>query len=137
MDSKELIIEAGYTANQYGKDWWCDRQLFYFLAWRDILLRYKQTEIGIAKALLRAFLAMVVFSSLMKLPSKRIHFPILVFVAMLPWQLFSTVLTECRNSLITKANLICQVNFRRLIMLANVRYFVFISGEPYLVVWQK
>jgi lipopolysaccharide transport system permease protein len=73
MDSKELIIEAGRTENQYWKDLWRYRELFYFLAWRDILVRYKQTVIGIAWALIRPFLTMVVFTvvfgNLAKLPS--------------------------------------------------------------------
>ena len=69
----DLIIEAGRTESQYWRDLWRYRELFYFLAWRDILVRYKQTVIGIAWALIRPFLTMVVFtvvfSLLAKLPS--------------------------------------------------------------------
>lgn len=121
MSSKELIIEAGRSESQYWKDLWRYRELFYFLAWRDILVRYKQTVIGMAWALIRPFLTMVVFtivfSSLAKLPSEgNAPYPILVYAAMLPWQFFSGALTECSNSLITNANLLSKVYFPRLIV---------------------
>jgi lipopolysaccharide transport system permease protein len=116
----ELLIEAGRTKKQYWRDIWQYRELFYFLAWRDILVRYKQTAIGIAWALIRPFLTMVVFSvifgSLAKLPSAGVPYPILVFSAMLPWQFFSNSLSECSNSLISNANLISKVYFPRLIV---------------------
>ncbi|MDB9487739.1 ABC transporter permease [Dolichospermum circinale CS-534/05] len=116
----ELIIEAGRTEKQYWQDLWRYRELFYFLAWRDILVRYKQTAIGIAWALIRPFLTMVVFTvvfgQLAKLPSAGAPYPILVFSAMLPWQLFSNSLSECSNSLITNANLLSKVYFPRLVV---------------------
>jgi lipopolysaccharide transport system permease protein len=116
----ELIIEAGRTEKQYWKDLWRYRDLFYFLAWRDILVRYKQTAIGILWALIRPFLTMVVFTvvfgSLAKLPSEGVPYPILVFSAMLPWQFFSNSLSECSNSLISNSNLISKVYFPRLIV---------------------
>jgi lipopolysaccharide transport system permease protein len=116
----ELIIEAGRADRQYWKDLWRYRELFYFLAWRDILVRYKQTAIGMAWALIRPFLTMVVFSvvfgSLAKLPSEGVPYPILVFAAMLPWQFFANSLSECSNSLIGNANLISKVYFPRLIV---------------------
>jgi lipopolysaccharide transport system permease protein len=94
--------------------------LFYFLAWRDILVRYKQTAIGIAWALIRPFLTMIVFTvvfgTLAKLPSEGVPYPILVFAAMLPWQFFANSLSECSNSLITNSNLISKVYFPRLIV---------------------
>jgi lipopolysaccharide transport system permease protein len=108
-----LIIEAGKTEKQYWQDIWKYRELFYFLAWRDILVRYKQTFIGIAWALIRPFLTMVVFTvvfgNIAKLPSGGVPYPILVFSAMLPWQFFSNSLSECSNSLITNSNLISLV----------------------------
>jgi len=117
---QEFIIEAGRTEQQYWKDLWRYRELFYFLAWRDILVRYKQTAIGMAWALIRPFLTMVVFSivfgQLAKLPSQGVPYPILVFTAMLPWQFFANSLSECSNSLITNANLISKVYFPRLIV---------------------
>ncbi|WP_404786671.1 ABC transporter permease [Altericista sp. CCNU0014] len=116
----ELIIEAGRAERQYWKDLWRYRELFYFLAWRDILVRYKQTAIGMAWALIRPFLTMVVFSvvfgNLAKLPSEGVPYPILVFAAMLPWQFFANSLSECSNSLIGNANLISKVYFPRLIV---------------------
>ncbi len=116
----ELLIEAGRSEKQYWRDLWRYRELFYFLAWRDILVRYKQTAIGIAWALIRPFMTMVVFTvvfgNLAKLPSEGVPYPILVFSAMLPWQFFANSLSECSNSLITNSNLISKVYFPRLIV---------------------
>ena len=116
----KLVIEAGRAERQYWKDLWRYRELFYFLAWRDILVRYKQTAIGIAWALIRPFLTMIVFTvvfgTLAKLPSEGVPYPILVFAAMLPWQFFANSLSECSNSLITNSNLISKVYFPRLIV---------------------
>lgn len=129
--SKELIIEAGRTERQYWKDLWRYRELFYFLAWRDILVRYKQTAIGIAWALIRPFLTMVVFSfvfgKLANLPSEGAPYPILVFAAMLPWQFFANALSECSNSLIDNANLISKVYFPRLIVPASAVIVSFVD----------
>ncbi|MFB2773269.1 ABC transporter permease [Pelatocladus sp. BLCC-F211] len=117
---QELVIEAGRTERQYWKDIWRYRELLYFLAWRDILVRYKQTAIGIAWALIRPFLTMVVFTvvfgNLAKLPSEGSPYPILVFSAMLPWQFFANALSESSNSLISNANLVSKVYFPRLIV---------------------
>jgi lipopolysaccharide transport system permease protein len=116
----ELIIEAGRTERQYWQDLWRYRELFYFLAWRDILVRYKQTAIGVAWALIRPFLTMVVFSvvfgQLAKLPSQGAPYPILVFSALLPWQFFANSLSECSDSLINNANLLSKVYFPRLVV---------------------
>jgi lipopolysaccharide transport system permease protein len=121
MNSKELIIEAGRTESQYWRDLWKYRELFYFLAWRDILVRYKQTVIGMAWALIRPFLTMVVFTfvfgNLAKLPPEgTAPYPIMVFAALLPWQFFSGALSECSNSLVANANLLSKVYFPRLIV---------------------
>jgi lipopolysaccharide transport system permease protein len=120
METKELIIEAGHAENQYWKDLWSYQELLYFLAWRDILVRYKQTAIGIAWALIRPFLTMIVFTvvfgNLAKLPSGGAPYPILVFAAMLPWQFFANALSECSNSLLINANMISKVYFPRLIV---------------------
>lgn len=116
----ELVLEAGRAERQYWQDLWRYRELLYFLAWRDILVRYKQTIIGLAWALIRPFLTMVVFTivfgNLAKLPSGGAPYPILVFAAMLPWQFFSNALSECSSSLIGNANLISKVYFPRLII---------------------
>ena len=120
MPNRELIIEAGRTEQQYWKDLWNYRELFYFLAWRDILVRYKQTVIGILWALIRPLLIMVVFTvvfgKLAKLPSEGVPYPILVFAAMLPWQFFANAFSESSNSLIGNANLISKVYFPRLVI---------------------
>jgi lipopolysaccharide transport system permease protein len=120
----KIVIEAGHSERQYWKDLWHFRELFYFLAWRDILVRYKQTFIGIAWAVIRPLLTMailvVVFNKLAKLPSDGIApYPILVFAAMLPWQFFSTSLSEASNSLVVNSNLISKVYFPRLIVPAS------------------
>jgi lipopolysaccharide transport system permease protein len=120
----ELVIEAGRVEGQYWKDLWKYRELFYFLAWRDFLVRYKQTVIGIAWALVRPLLTMVVFTvvfgKIAKLPSEgAAPYSILVFAAMLPWQFFSTSLTESSNSLIANPNLISKIYFPRLIVPAS------------------
>src|SRR5256885_5577694 len=93
-----LVIEAGRTELNYWRDLWRYRELFYFLAWRDILVRYKQTVIGIGWALIRPLLTTivltVVFNRVAKLPSAgSAPYTILVFAGMLPWQVFSTVVS--------------------------------------------
>ena len=118
----ELIIEAGRAERQYWRDLWRYRELFYFLAWRDILVRYKQTAIGVAWALIRPLLTMLVFtviySKVAGLTSV-IPYAILVFAALLPWQFFATALAEASNSLIGNANLISKVYFPRLVVPAG------------------
>ena len=115
-----LVIEAGRTELHYWKDLWRYRHLFYFLAWRDILVRYKQTVIGLAWALIRPILTMVVFvivfGKLAKLPSDGVPYPILVFAALLPWQFFSNAFTEAANSLISNSHMISKVYFPRLVV---------------------
>lgn len=119
----EIVIEPRKKAAYYWRELFQYRELFYFLAWRDILVRYKQTAIGIAWCLLRPLLTMVVFSlvfgRLAKLPSDSVPYPLLVFAAMLPWQLFAGALSDCSNSLIANANLLTKVYFPRLIVPAS------------------
>jgi len=146
-DQTEIIIEAGRTETQYWKDLYRYRELFYFLSWRDILVRYKQTVIGIAWALIRPFLTMVVFTivfgKLAKLPSEGAPYPILVFSAVLPWQFFVNALSETSNSLISNANLISKIYFPRLIIPASsvITSFVdfLISGVILvaLIIWYQ
>ena len=122
-NSNRIVIEAGRTELHYWKDIWWYRELFYFLSWRDILVRYKQTAVGIAWALLRPFLTMVVFTvifgKLGNFPSEGVPYPILVFAAMLPWQFFANSLSEASNSLLGNANLISKIYFPRLIIPAS------------------
>ena len=123
MERDVLIIEAGRTERHYWADLWRYRELFYFLAWRDLVVRYKQTAIGVAWSVLRPVLTMVVFTlvfgKLAKLPSENVPYPILVFAALLPWQLFATAFSEAGNSLISNANMISKVYFPRLIVPAS------------------
>lgn len=131
QQQSELVIEAGRIERHYWQDLWRYRELFYFLAWRDILVRYKQTVIGMAWALIRPFLTMIVFTivfgRLAKLPSEGVPYPILVFAAMLPWQFFANALSECSNSLISNANLISKVYFPRLIVPASAVVVSFVD----------
>ncbi|MEM9542516.1 MAG: ABC transporter permease [Cyanobacteria bacterium P01_E01_bin.42] len=131
MPKTELIIEAGKTEQQYWQDLWHYRELFYFLAWRDILVRYKQTVVGVTWALLQPFATMVVltvvFGKLAKLPSEGAPYPILVFAAMLPWQFFANSLANCSNSLVGNANLISKVYFPRLIVPASAIVVSFVD----------
>jgi lipopolysaccharide transport system permease protein len=121
MSQNEVIIEAGRSEANYWHDLWRYRELFYFLAWRDILVRYKQTVIGVVWALVRPFVTMVVltivFNKVAKLPSTgAAPYALLVFAAMLPWQFFSSALSDASNSLTGNANLISKVYFPRLIV---------------------
>jgi lipopolysaccharide transport system permease protein len=116
-----LILESGRTELNYWSDLWHYRELFAILAWRDVAVRYKQTVIGAAWAVVRPFLTMVVFSvvfgKLAKLPSDgTAPYPLLVFAGMLPWFLFSSILGEASGSLLSNANLISKVYFPRLIV---------------------
>lgn len=121
---EELVIEAGRIEKQYWRDLWQYRELFYFLAWRDILVRYKQTVIGVAWALIRPLVTMVVFTVIFgriaKLPSVgTAPYAVLVYAALLPWQFFATSLTESSNSLISNVSLISKIYFPRLIIPAG------------------
>jgi lipopolysaccharide transport system permease protein len=136
----ELVIEAGRTERQYWRDLWRYRELFYFLAWRDLLVRYKQTVVGVAWSLIRPFLTMivltVVFGKFGRMPSGGVPYPILVFCGLLPWQFFSTALSESGNSLVSNANLISKVYFPRLVVPASsiITSFVdFIISALFLV----
>ena len=115
----KLIIEPGMTAKNYWRDLWNYRELMYFLAWRDVAVRYKQTAIGIVWALIRPALTMLVFVGfrrLVGLPAGSIPEPLLVFAAVLPWQFCSSALTDTANSLVGNANLVSKVYFPRLVI---------------------
>src|SRR5271157_299806 len=110
----ELIIEAGRAERHYWRDLWQYRELFRVLAWRDVAVRYKQTVIGAAWALIRPSLTMVVFTvvfgRIAKLPSDgSAPYPLMVFAGMLPWIFFSTALNDASGSLIGNSNLISKV----------------------------
>lgn len=115
------ILEPERAQSDYWHDLWHYRELFAILAWRDVAVRYKQTVVGVAWALIRPFLTMVVFTVIFghiaKLPSDgAAPYPMLVFAGLLPWFLFSSVLSEASNSMVGNANLISKVYFPRLIV---------------------
>ena len=134
-----LVIEAGHTERQYWRDLWRFRELFYLLAWRDFLIRYKQTVVGVAWALIRPFLTMLVLTLVMKvgkLPPGGVPAPLFVFVAMLPWQFFSTAMAESGSSLVNNSNLISKIYFPRLVVPAGsviVSFVDFLIAGAFLV----
>jgi homopolymeric O-antigen transport system permease protein len=140
----KLVIEAGSTAKNYWRDLWRYRELMYFLAWRDVAVRYKQTVIGVAWALLRPAITMLVFVAFGRLvgvvPS-RVPAPVWVFAAVMPWQFFSTALTDSSNSLISNSNLISKVYFPRVIVpaasiiTALVEFLITLSMLALLMAW--
>jgi len=99
---------------------WAYRELLYFLIWRDIKVRYKQTVLGAAWAILQPFLTMVVFSvflgHLARVPSDGIPYPLFAYCALLPWQLFAQALAQSGNSMVASRNLITKVYFPRLVI---------------------
>jgi lipopolysaccharide transport system permease protein len=118
-----VIIEAGVADKHYWRDLWSFRELLFFLAWRDILVRYKQTVIGVAWSVIRPLMTMIVFTvvfgKLAGLPSNGVPYPIFVFSALLPWQFFSNSLSDSSNSLLSNAGMISKVYFPRLIVPAS------------------
>ncbi len=118
---QEVILEAGRAERHYWFELWQYRELCRVLAWRDVTVRYKQTVIGAAWALIRPFLTMVVFTvifgKLANLPSDgTAPYAIMVFAGMLPWTFFSSALADASSSLLGNANLISKVYFPRLIV---------------------
>ncbi|MBT1704889.1 ABC transporter permease [Chryseosolibacter indicus] len=120
----DILIEPGRSEKNYWRDLWRYKELFYILSWRDIKIRYKQTVIGAAWSVIRPLLTMIVFtiifSRVAKLPTEgTAPYAIMVFAGLLPWQFFSTSLSEASNSLIGNTNLITKVYFPRLIIPAS------------------
>jgi lipopolysaccharide transport system permease protein len=123
-DSQEIPwLEIRPTSGWFSLDLrelWFYRELAYFLAWREIKVRYKQTAIGVAWAVLQPLAMMLVFTvffgKLGNMPSEGIPYPLFTFAALLPWQLFSRTITECTNSLIADQRLITRVYFPRIII---------------------
>lgn len=141
MRPKQGIIGVDF------KELWRYRELFGFLAWRDILIRYKQTAIGICWAVLQPVLTMIVFTVIFgrvaKLPSGGAPYSVMTFAALLPWQFFSNAMTQSSQSLVSSTNLITKIYFPRLIIPASatisgavdfVIAFVILLG---LMVWYK
>jgi lipopolysaccharide transport system permease protein len=119
-ESFDLIIEPRQSVRHFWRDLWQYRELFYFLSWRDVLVQYKQTVVGVLWSVLRPLLTMLVFTfifgRLARLPSEGIPYPALVFCGMLPWHFFAVALSESSNSLVGNANLISKIYFPRLII---------------------
>lgn len=146
-DEYQLIIEAGRSEFHYWRELWQFRELLWFLSWRDILVRYKQTAIGIAWSVLRPLLTMVIFTiifgTLAKLPSDGVPYPIMVFAAMLPWHFFANSLSECSNSLIANSSILTKVYFPRLIVptsavIVNLfEFFISFAILAALMVWYR
>ena len=121
MSDATLVLEAGRAEEHYWRDLWRYRELFSVLAWRDVAVRYKQTVIGAAWAVLRPFLTMVIFTVIFgrvaKLPSDgAAPYALMVFAGLLPWSLFSAALTGAAESMVSNANLIGKVYFPRIIV---------------------
>jgi lipopolysaccharide transport system permease protein len=120
---RELVLEANSVELHYWQDLWRFRELFYFLAWRDILVRYKQTVVGVAWAVIRPLLTMIVltfvFGRLAKMESGGTPYPILVMCGLLPWQFFSNAMSESGQSLVRNSGMISKVYFPRLIVPAS------------------
>lgn len=120
IDSQTIVIEAGRAERHYWRDIWRYRELLFFLVWRDLLVRYKQTVLGVAWAWLKPLITMlvftVVFGKLAKLPSGDTPYAILVFAGLLPWLFFSNAVAETGNSLVSNSHLISKVYFPRIII---------------------
>jgi homopolymeric O-antigen transport system permease protein len=134
-----LIIEPGRQERNYWHDLWRYRELFYVLAWRDLSVRYKQTVMGVAWAVIRPLLTMVVFTVIFGRianlpPDGNAPYPLLVFAAMLPWTFFASGLSDASNSLIGNVNLITKVYFPRLIMPAATMVVAFADFLVTLVI---
>jgi lipopolysaccharide transport system permease protein len=131
---QEIVIEAGRAERRYWRDLWTYRELLVFLAWRDILVRYKQTVIGVLWALIRPLLTIlvftIVFGKLARLPSEGVPYPVMVCAAMLPWQFFANAFSEAGNSLVANTNLISKVYFPRLMIPASA---VIVSFVDFLI----
>ena len=120
----DLILEPGRAEKNYWRDLWRYRELFIILAWRDISVRYKQTVIGVAWAVVRPLLTTLVFTVVFSKignvkPPPGVPFALFVMAANLPWQFFATAMSEASNSLIGNANLISKIYFPRLIIPAG------------------
>jgi lipopolysaccharide transport system permease protein len=119
----DIVIESKKPIGHYWKDLWKFRSLFLFLAWRDLLVRYKQTAIGVSWSVLRPFLTLVVFTVIFgmiaNLPDQGFPYALLVAAGMIPWQFFSNSFADSSMSLISNSNLVSKIYFPRLIVPAS------------------
>jgi lipopolysaccharide transport system permease protein len=145
--SEETVISADRLGRRYLADLWRHRELFVFLAWRDLLVRYKQTVAGLAWSIVRPLLTMLiltlVFSKLGSMPSLGAPYPLLVLCGVLPWQFVSTALAEGGNSLVANTGLISKVYFPRLLipaatlLTALVDFFICLVLLMALLFWYR
>jgi lipopolysaccharide transport system permease protein len=116
----QFTIEAGKAERHYWLDLYRFRELFYILAWRDIVVRYKQSVMGVLWAVLQPLLTMaifvVIFGKVANLPSEGVPYPVYVFAALLPWMFFATSFGNVGNSLVSNSSLISKIYFPRLII---------------------
>ena len=123
IDDNIEVLEPGKRFSSYWGELWQYRELFYFLSWRDFLVRYKQTVLGVAWSVIRPILTMIVFTvvfgKLAKFPSEGVPYAIMVYCALLPWQFFATTFSEAGNSLLANARMLTKIYFPRLIIPAS------------------
>ena len=130
----DVVIEPHKSTGDFLRELYQHRDLFYFLAWRDLLVRYKQTVVGVAWSVVRPVLSMVIFTLVFgraaKLPSEGVPYPILVFTALLPWQYFANAMQTSAGSLMSNAHLINKIYFPRLIVPTSS---VIVSAVDFLI----
>ena len=131
---KIIVPPKGWSTLQL-REVWRFRELLYFLTWRDIKVRYKQTALGAVWAILQPLLTMVIFSvifgGLAKLPSEGFPYPIFTFAALLPWQLFAFALNSASQSLVGNQNLISKVYFPRLVVPFLTQFWMYATPIAY------
>ena len=135
MGEFDLIIEPNKTTSDFIYELLKYRELFYFLAWRDILVRYKQTVIGVAWSVIRPFLSMIIFTVIFgrvaKLPTEgTVPYPIMVFSALLPWHYFSNAMQSSSNSIVGASHMISKIYFPRIILPSSA---VIVSTVDFLI----
>lgn len=145
--TREVVLEPGRVDRTYWRDLWRYRELFQVLAWRDVAIRYKQTAIGVAWAVIRPALTVliftIVFGRIAKLPSGGVPYPLLVFAGILPWTFFATALADASNSLVSNANLIGKVYFPRMIVpaatvvAASIDFLISLAMMALLLAWYR
>lgn len=118
---KPIVIKAEGSWRSLGlREAWEYRELLFFLTWRDVKVKYKQTYLGVAWAVLQPMLTMIIFSFVFgrvaKLPSHGVPYPLFTYAALLPWQLFANALAQSSNSLVTNQALLTKVYFPRMLI---------------------
>ncbi len=119
-DEFDLVIEPNKTTGDFLLELIKYRELFFFLAWRDIIVRYKQTIVGVAWSVIRPFLSMVIFTVIFgriaKLPSEGVPYPIMVFSALLPWNYFANAMSQSSGAVLRGGSMVSKIYFPRIIL---------------------